>query len=214
VGRYFSCPLHMQEHNEDCHSYKRSVLGVRYRPEAADLHKAIILLRARQATHIKLSRAPVCRRTVENQTAPSAKRTNAEVMAPLPEASATHGAAFPRAPVLRMGSRPLSVGGERGGRGGRGDGATRGLPQGRPTHARLASVARIPLPNKIYVPNSGNAHYRISPVGDVHNLHDHHRPYAAVADRNGGGTAPLGVPLTHTHTTHNRKAVTAGASPP
>ena len=116
VGHYFSCPLHMQEHHEDCHSYKRSVLGVRYRPEAADLHKAIISLRARQATHINLSRAPVCRRTIKNQPAPSAKRPNAEVMAPLPVVSAMQGAVFPRAPVLRMGSRPLSVGGKCGGR--------------------------------------------------------------------------------------------------
>jgi hypothetical protein len=171
VGHYFACPSHMQEHHDDCHSYKRSVLGARYCPEAEDLH--------------------------------------------MPEASATQGAVPPRVPALRMGNRPLSVGGERGGRGGRGNGVTRGPPQGRPIRARLASVARIPIPNQIFVPNSRDVHYRISPVGDAHNRHDHPRPHAAVVDGNGGRAAPLGGPPTHTYTTHqNKKALMAGASLP
>ena len=132
----------------------------------------------------------------------------------MPEASATQGAVLPRAPALRMGSKSLSVDGERGGRGGRGDRATRGPPQGRPIRARLANVAKIPIPNQIFIPNSRDVHYRISPVGDAHNRHDHPRPHAAVVDGNGGGAAPLGGPP-RTHTTHqNKKALMAGASLP
>ena len=68
----------------------------------------------------------------------------------------------------------------------------------------LASVARIPIPNQIFVPNSRDVHYRISPVGDAHNRHDHPRPHAAVVDGNGGGAAPLGGPP-HAHTHHTPK---------
>jgi hypothetical protein len=193
----------MQEHHDDCHSYKRLVLGVHYRPEAADLRQAITSLRARQATHIKPPRATgPSQRTIENPTLPGEMRPRTDSKAALSEASSKQGVTSSKAPALRMGSRPLSVGGERGGRGGRGDGATWRPPQGRPKHARLASVARIPSPNPTIVSNSRDAHYRSSPDGDAHN-------------HNGGEAAPLGVPPTKTHTTHqNKKALMAGASLP
>ena len=196
----------MQEHHDDCHSYKRLALGVPHRPEASDQRKAISSLHARPATHIKPPPPRVTvssRHTNENLTLPGEKRSRTEPKAAWPEASATKGATFSKAPALRMGNRPLSVGGERGGRGGRGDGASRGSPQGRPMRARLASVARIPIPNQIFVPNSRDVHYRISPVGDAHNRHDHPRPHAAVVGGYGGGTAPLGGPP-RIHTPHTK----------
>ena len=219
VGHYFSCPSHMQEHHDDCHSYKRLALGVRHRPEVSDQRKAISSLHARTSTYIKPPCAIVSSRHInENLILPGEKMSRTEPKAAWPEVSSTKGATFSKAPALRMGSRPLSVGGERGGRGGRGDGVTWRPPQGRPKHARLASVARIPLlpPNPTIVSNSGDAHYRIPTDGDVHSHYDQPRAYAAAArGHNGGGAAPLGVPPTQTHTAHpNKKALTAGKSLP
>ena len=87
----------------------------------------------------------------------------------------------------------------------------------RPNILDLSSLVRVAKssPNLTIVSNSGDAHYRISTDGDAHSHHDQPRAYAVAAGGyNGGGGASLGVPLNHTHTTHNKKAVTAGVSPP
>ena len=117
-------------------------------------------------------------------------------------------------PGFRTGSRPLSVGGDHGGRGAHRDGASRRPPQSR-LYSSLAFLDKKFSSNPIFVPISGGMQRGIPPNGDTRNYREQPRPYAAAAGGSrGGGTAPLGGLPSDTHITHIKKAVAAGASPP
>ena len=181
-GPLYACPLHISEHFEDHHSFKRAVLS------------ADGVTRPRKAAPAGLGPD----RTVVSQ----------------PERSSHRSTSHSSVPGFRTGSRPLSVGGDHGGRGGHRDGASRGPPQSR-LYSSLAILDKKFSSKPIFVPISGGMQRGIPPDGDTRNYRKQPRPYAAAAcGSTGGGRAPLGGLPTDTHITHIKKAVTAGASPP
>ena len=198
VGHYFACSQHIQEHLDDCHSYKRAASDG---PEAADIHRAVTMVRSCQAAYTQ------ARRQSDITTNPDPKRARMTTT----EMQANPGA------TLRMGSGSLHVGSDYGGRGRRGGGSRRGPPPGpgRPMDPILVNLVRNSVTKPIFVPNSGGVRYRIPPDRTTYNYRDQPRSYAEAAGGNRGGPAPLGGPLPNSHITpHDHKAATGGTSPP